>query len=84
MKKKEVVIQKFEQEGKAESKKWDKVEAARKKAEAKAKRALNEASRKASVEKRLRERLGEEKESADAAKIRVEELEKSLKLCSVI
>ena len=32
------------------------------------------------MEKRLRERLGEEKESADAAKIRVEELEKKLKV----
>ena len=76
MKKKDTILQKYEEEDKTENKKWENVEAARKKAVAKAKRALSEASRKASVEKRLRERLEQEKQEADNAKEKLEELEK--------
>ena len=80
MKKKDTILQKYEEEDKTENKKWENVEAARKKAVAKAKRALSEASRKASVEKRLRERLEQEKKEADNAKEKLEELEKKLRI----
>ena len=58
-------LKRYEDEEKVENKKWEQVENARKKAVSKAKRALSEASRKSSVEKRLRERLEEEKKSGE-------------------